>query len=47
MRILNKEYFLLSDDDMEKLIKHKGWTFPIIRPHVIEFLLELPLMVVT
>ena len=47
MRILNKEYFHLSDDDMEKLIKHKGWTFPIIRPHVIEFLLELPLMVVT
>lgn len=45
MRILNREYFRLSDDDMEKLIKHKGWTFPIIRPLVIEFLLELPLMV--
>lgn len=45
MRILNKEYFHLSDDDMKKLIKHKGWNFPTVRPLVIEFLLELPSMI--
>ena len=47
MRILNKEYFHLSDDNMKKLIKHKGWNFPTTRPLVIKFLLELPLIVQT